>query len=324
MMDKFTPVEYIKIAIANAYGLDKETWELRLKWFNETLALGNIQACVARAAEPLLMQKAVNAYEDAMNDVPTGFLMNLDATASGIQLMACLIGCHKTAEAVNLIDTRKREDVYGTVAVKMGKTRGEVKPSVMTHFYGSKAAPKATFGDDLPEFYAAMDEMLPGACECMVDMQSCWQPNALEHEWTLPDGHTASVKVMTAVDKKIEIDEMDHATFTHRAYVNSAQESGLSLAANIIHSVDAYVVREVYRRCEIVGIELLTIHDSFWASPNCMEEVRVIYTEILAEIAAGNLMQHILREVTGNTALEYEKYSNDLGDKILLSNYALS
>jgi len=174
------------------------------------------------------------------------------------------------------------------------------------------------------DFYEALAVRLPGAVECMNDMQSCWQPNALKHEWTLPDGHVASVKVMEGINKKIEIDEMDHATFTHRAYVNQSIKRGLSLAANIVHSIDGYVVREMYRMAEAQGFELLTIHDSFWCHPNYAQNIRQNYLDILCGIASRDILQSILREVTGDPTLVYNKVSGTLANKMKNAEYALS
>jgi len=269
-MTKFTGIEYIKIDIANQFGLDKINWNNRIEFVNANK--DKLETITELANEPILFAKAVRAYRDAQNHIPTGFIMGLDATASGIQIMACLMGCKKTAKRVNLVNTSKREDVYQFVAEKLSKLCGRIFPRsivkypCMTTFYGSLQQPKDIFGDNTPElnnFYNILNNELSGAMECMNDMQSCWQSNKKIHQWTLPDGHIAYVKVMVPEDHKIEIDELDHATFTHRIYVNKAQESGLSLAANIIHSVDGYVVREMVRNSKRQGFDLLHIHDSF-------------------------------------------------------------
>ena len=42
---------------------------------------------------------------------------------------------------------------------------------------------------------------------------------------------------------------MSHATFTYEYYINEGSESGLSNAANVIHSCDSYVLRCLVRRC---------------------------------------------------------------------------
>lgn len=332
MFQEFTGKEYIKIAIANAYGLDKETWGNRLIQVESFITGSGLQSFVDSAEEPLLMQKAIKAYEDAEAGIPTGYIMGLDATNSGLQIMACLIGCEKTALSTNLIFNGKRNDAYGIVTDTMNKyvsvalSRKEMKDPVMTYFYGSKAEPEKAFGKDTSElmaFYKALEEEFPGACEIMDDIQGCWQGDALYHQWTLPDKHVARVLVTTTVDKKIEIDELDHTTFTYRAKVNTTQYKGVSLAANVIHSIDAYVVREMYRMAHAQGFELLTIHDAFFCSPNHMNKLRRNYNTILSKIAASNLLQNILNEITGSNGVLTKK-SNRLSKLILESNYSLS
>jgi len=44
-------------------------------------------------------------------------------------------------------------------------------------------------------------------------------------------------KVIVPCDKRIEVDEFHHATFTHRSYVNAPDEYDVSLAANVTHSM---------------------------------------------------------------------------------------
>ena len=147
---------------------------------------------------------------------------------------------------------------------------------------------------------------------------------ALEHKWSLPDGHVVHAKVLVPVDKKIEIDELDHATFTFRTTANQPLEFGLSLAANIIHSIDAFVVREMIRRCHDRGIQMATIHDCFYAHPNDMDIVRLIYICIMMELADSDIMQNILREISGNSTYKFTKVSTNLSEAIRESEYALS
>ena len=332
-MQEFTGYEYIKIAIANAYGLDKLTWEERIDWVDGIVSRNqNLITYATNAKEPMQFIKAVNALRDAEQSIPTGYIMGLDATASGLQVMAALIGCHKTAANVNLIDTGSREDVYTKVASEMNQIcstdidRSMIKDPVMCTFYGSKAEPKNLLGEgeELTAFYEILGKELTGAMEVMEDIQSCWQKDALKHEFTLPDGHTASVKVMVPIDKKITVDELNGATFTHRVYVNQAQEFGISLAAHITHSIDAYMVREMYRRAYNQGFEILTVHDCFFASPNHMQKVRENYRDILVDITESNMLENILRQITGNPNLEYVKHTDTLGELIKESEYCLS
>lgn len=372
-MDTFTGKQYVKIAVANAMGLDKTSWETRLNWFDANE--GNLYKLIDDADDPILYYKACTAWEDTKAGIPTGFVMSLDACASGIQLMAALIGCERSAKASNLIDTGKRQDIYQLVADQMNSTfglsisRNDVKPAVMTHFYGSKATPKRLFGEDTPElgaFYKTMNAELPGATSMMDQMLTLWDPFTMVNQWTLPDywqsspytdkyekklsalrlikgnektiarihggihcrkwinGHVAHVKVMEKVDKKVEVDELDHATFTHRLSVNQPVEFSLAIPANIIQSIDGYVVREMVRRCNAQGFQMAPIHDAFWASPNDMNHIRQFYNDILAEIADSNIMQNILDNIAPNTGRVFTKFSWDLGDQIRQNNYALS
>lgn len=194
-------------------------------------------------------------------------------------------------------------------------------------FYGSIEQPQKVFGQATPEleaFYRVLNEELPGAMEAMADIQGCWQSDKLAHEWTLPDGAKAVVKVMVEKEARVEIDEMDHATFTYHYYANETAEFGISLCANVVHSVDAYVVREMVRRANAQGFELLTIHDNFLAHPNHMNKVRKNFLNIMMEIADSDLLQNILREITGSTTLEYVKLSKDLSKSMADAEYFIS
>ena len=98
-------------------------------------------------------------------------------------------------------------------------------------------------------FYQAQELVAPGASFIRGVLLNMWNPEALEHGWTLPDGFQAKVKVLETTNTKIEIDELNHATFTYRHTVNEAQEKSVALAGNVIQSIDGYIVREMTRRC---------------------------------------------------------------------------
>lgn len=329
-MQEFTGKEYVMIDIANQAGHDKLRWDERIQWTKDNV--NHLEAFTDKAKEPVLFYKAVKAYRAAERGKATGFIMGLDASSSGIQIKAVASCSQKDARHSNVINTGERENVYQMVATEMNKrldsafTADELKYPVMTTFYGSKRQPMLLFGEDTPElqaFYDILFQELPGAMELMGTMQGCWDPTTLAHSWTMPDGHVVVAKVMIPVDKKIEVDELQHATFTHRANINAPDKKGLSLAANIIHSIDGWIVREMIRRCDKDGFEMATIHDSFWCHPNHMNLVRLHYVEILAEIADSTLMQNILREITG-TNERYIKKGPSIAPLVRQAEYALS
>ena len=328
-MRNFTGTQYLKIDIANMYGLDGENWDVRLNWVEENL--DKLEEHVGDADKPARYLKAVEALRDTQKGIPTGHLMGLDSTASCFQIMAILMGCLDTAKSVNLVDTGNREDVYQNIADVMSKccdktiTRKVAKAPIMTTSYGSKAQPKKVFGDgtkELEAFYDTLSEVVPGALECMDDIVSCWQSGALAHSWRLPDGHTTEVKVMESVAEKIEIDELG-TSFTHKAYINKGTERGISLIANIVQSIDGYVVREMIRRCHRSGFEIITVFDEFLAHPNNMNSLRQHYIDILCEMSDMDLLGSILSDITGET-IRMEKGIDNLSDYIRKSEYALS
>ena len=330
MPQTFTGIEYLKIDIASQYGYDRESWQYRLDWTNHRM--DHLEDLKDEAEYPVLYAKAVRALRMTQAGAPTGFLLGLDATASGLQIFACLAGCTTTASAVNLIDTGNREDVYTEVAdemtAKLGKLveRSEVKKPLMTMFYGSEAVPRNQFGKGTKKHKAFLDAVksrLPGAEELMKLFQSCWDLEAYYYDWVMPDGHTVHIPVKETVKKKIEIDELEHMTFLYQTTIVSPQSEGRALAANIIHSIDGWVAREMIRRAHNQGFHLATVHDCFFSHPNYMNQVRQNYREILAEIASMNLVEDILSQLTGKPIV-YQKHSSDLPAMILESEYALS
>lgn len=327
-MRQFTGMEYLHIALANHFGLDKLDWDERLKWTNDNYH--QVDQLIKDAKEPLLFEKTIRAIDDAMYGRPSGYLLGIDATASGLQIMGAMSGCKSTCEVTNLTSAH-RNDVYTNVAKEMSKNlndpieRDEIKHPVMTTFYGSKNQPKEILGEDTPElamFYEILHRDLPGPMQLMDIMQAAWDPDALEYSWVLPDGHTAMFKVMVPVDKRIKIAELDEASFTHRAYVNEPVERGLSLAANIIHSIDGFIVREMARRAHDQGYPLLTIHDSFWCHPNYGNQTRENYLDIFKDEINMDLFNDIMSQLSSKKR-NFKPFTNNLNSKFT-GEYALS
>lgn len=261
-MQTFTGWQYLLIDVANQFGLDKDLFEDRIVWAEENLndleMIG--EARTGKWKERPLYFKAVQAIRKAQQGQPTGHMIGFDAVCSGMQIMSATTGCISGADATGLVDPNRRADAYTQCTNTMriwvpalpDNERSKVKPAVMTVLYGSRQEPINIFGRDTPEinaFYKAMWKMAPGACELLQDLLDSWQPFALSHDWVLPDNGHAHVKVMDVVEKRIEVDELDHATFTYRYKENVGQEKGLSNVANVVHSIDAYLLRSLIRRC---------------------------------------------------------------------------
>jgi hypothetical protein len=257
-MINYSGFQWLLIDAANQYGHDKMVFEDRIKWAEAHLV--SLETLTDTAENKPLFIKAVMAIRKAQQGIPTGHMVAVDGVCSGIQIMSALTGCTAGATATGLVDPNVRADAYTAVTNEMSNilggafavSRSDAKQAVMTSMYGSKAEPKALFGEDTPElaaFYQAMEKTAPGAWELLQDLLVSWQPYALSHAWKLPDGFDAKIKVMAKREVRIEVDELDHATFTYEFYENEGSRTGLSNVANLVHSMDAYVLREMHRRC---------------------------------------------------------------------------
>lgn len=329
-MQTFTGMQYLFIDIANQFGLDRLNWQDRIHWVENNRP--DLRALCQNAQHPILMAKAVRALEAVEAGESTNHTMGLDATASGIQILAAMSGCRSSARTVNLIDTGKREDLYQLVADNMTKvaeekiTRQEIKKPTMTHFYASDAQPRAILGEDTPAmaaFQHTMKNLLAGPSMLRDIFLKLWDPTKDEYVWAMPDGHVVTVPVIEKVEKGMEIDEAGHLRYTFRTAVQRPIAKGRALGANIVHSVDGWICREMVRQSEKEGFFLATLHDCFYAHPNYMNRVREMYRELLAQVAEMNLVELIVSQIAGKKAT-FKKMSNGLEDDIRKSNYTLS
>lgn len=166
------------------------------------------------------------------------------------------MGDRAAAMLCGVLDTGNREDAYTRIYEAMVEylgesskiSRNDVKDAIMTALYGSEAVPKQVFGEGelLEVFFAAMALMAPHVWELNQAFLALWNPDAVKYSWVLPDNFHVHTKV---VDKVIEEVVFDNANFKVVRKVNQPVKKGRSLGANITHSCDAYIVREIVRRC---------------------------------------------------------------------------
>lgn len=311
-------MKWLKIDIANHYGLDKVLWEDRVNFVDVNDSI--LEALADKADEPLLYIQAVEAYRKAQRGLPTGYIVRLDATASGPQIMNTLFRDIEGMKYLNVLGDDTRYDLYTLVAQTMyentkdsqiwkdlnddfAKIRKVVKKPIMTSFYNSTSKPKEIFGEntiELAEFYKALKRYCEGALAVQDTINACWDNSKDVNIWTLPDGHTAYCPVSKVLESKIEIPEKGmKITYTHTVQRANFAESR-SLCPNLVHSLDGYICREIVKRLNSKGIEVSPIHDSFGVHPNNCDELRRVYRELLAEIYEEDTLTNLLKEITGS------------------------
>ena len=253
---RFTGKQYLQIDVANNFGLDKKTWDERLAWFSTNES--KLESLMDQAEEPALYWAGVQAWRAVQRGEAIGYPISLDATSSGLQILACLVGDSTAARLCNVVDEGTRMDAYTAIYEAMQMLhegdsgaieRKQVKKAVMTSLYGSKAVPRDVFGYGtalLALFYGVMEQLAPGAWELNQAFLDLWDAQATMNSWTLPDNFHVHVKVMAP--------EKEAFTFMGQSVeysrlVNKATPDGRSLGANVTHSIDAMIVREMTRRC---------------------------------------------------------------------------
>lgn len=120
---RFSGKEYLKIDIANSFGLDKKDWDQRLAWFDQHE--DHLQELVSQADDPAMFFAGVQAWNQVKQGQPIGYPISLDATSSGLQILAALTGDRSAAELCNVVNTGHREDAYTGVYQAMLAKLGE-------------------------------------------------------------------------------------------------------------------------------------------------------------------------------------------------------
>ena len=253
-MQQFTGLQYLKIDIANNFGLDKEDWNPRIDWVNTNEA--NLESFVKQADEPALFYAAVMAYRAVQQGKAIGYPISLDACCSGLQILATLIGCKDSAALCGVIDTGHRADAYTTLYIHMcemlgqGTTikRADTKNAIMTALYGSTAIPKRVFGEgeQYAVFNQTMETKAKGAWELNKALQELWDTTKTRVAWQLPDGFTVDYEVRTM---QTEVVHFLNTPYEVTTKVNAPKSRSKELGPNIVHSIDGMIVREMVRRC---------------------------------------------------------------------------
>lgn len=139
-----------------------------------------------------------------------------------------------------------------------------------------------------------------------------------EVSWSMPDGLRATHRAYTDhiplelvhESRKVKVFKEMPMLFDGSGYpvydskAPNAKESTRShlrgLYANIIHSIDAYVMREIINS----GMPLLAKHDAFFVHPNDVEQLKLMLQGIYSEIQEEGVLLSILEQIEEETGVE--------------------
>lgn len=311
-MQTFTGREYLKMDIAAHFGLDKEDWDVRLNWFETHKDV--LEGLLKQADVPAQYFAAVHAWRQVEQGQAIGYPIALDATASGMQILACLTGDRRAAMLCNVINVGRRVDAYTEVytymQMKVGQqgriTREMVKSAVMTSLYNSEAIPKRVFGTGplLTKFYETMEEEAPAVWELNQYYKAIWDCTRSTYEWVLPDNFHVVCKVTDYVNEQVLFlgEHFDVVTKVH-----GPTAEGRSLSANTTHSIDGMIVREIGRRCnykpkQVANVYELLNNPTMWFE-DAVDEASQLLIELLARYKeSGYLSARIIECIHAGNA----------------------
>ena len=287
----FTPTEWLKIALANAFGWDKHDFKTRITMVDRAAA---IESCdPSTADEP--------AYAEAICDGLNGndkVRVHLDATASGTQILAAFANCRKSGTHCNLFG-EARQDAYTNAWKAMGEipgiTRAMAKDAFMTSQFGSKKVPRETLGEaNLPAFYAMYEREFPGVWGVLNYIQGLWRSDVHSHRWVMPDGFGV-VQWNTGIQEE-QVTLFGQET-TVRKQVHTQERRGIALAANITHSTDGFICREMVKRAQFDPIEAQDCLDFGFDSAEAHEGLPyLLHLYRKTQFLSVDLVQHMNSE----------------------------
>ena len=332
---------WLKVDIANTYGMDKALHEEQVEWFNQNKS--TLEALSDEADSPYEFMNAVKVYRQHQKGLPVKHMMYVDCSNQALQIYAVLTGCKDTAELCNLSSYGKRNDGYTMLADQMNIemntnvfNRKNCKKAFMTTLYGKRGAESVILNDMTIQehkqvleegiteelmgeaFDHAMKTLAPKAMETMALIQALNNENIGVYNWTMPDGFRVKYDVKRNVSFEGQRVSAKGLTFSFSAdtKVYGGTKFNAGMAPNVIHSIDGYLVRRVVTR--FGAIYITTIHDAFGTHPNEVDRVRQYYKEEMIAILNSELLEHIMLQIANGRQFKHLTKVNTLTKEDIL------
>lgn len=313
--------DWLSFQCATTYGRTKDTMPERMTWTLENLDLikrvaedpiGNLSEW-EKADEPWTFLAACDEFYHCVikrDRNHTNLPVAVDATASGLQILAGLARDKSTAELVNVFPSDRPQDAYKVIADKATPDvpvhlqsymdRKVTKRTVMTVPYNSKPFSNRGYireafheknveieKEDLTAVVkavrGAMDIIFPGPMRVMKWIESevaaAIDRGATELSWVTPSGFVVTQKLMKKNVKRVELQLLGRCTVqvadgnTDQVDKNHHKNA---TAPNLIHSLDASLLHLSATRFKA---PISLIHDSVLCRATDMDPLSKIIRE---------------------------------------------
>jgi len=129
------------------------------------------------------------------------------------------------------------------------------------------------------------------------------------YSWTLPDGAIAQYANVTKREQDRELMESiaeaideDGDRHQHTIYTKYLKKSAslAGLLPRVIHSIDAYIQRQIVVRAHALGIVVVPNHDSFMFDEKYKTVMFNLIKTVYADVMEAKVLQNIVRELNEN------------------------
>jgi len=319
---------WLRFQVATTYGLDKETLDDRLNWTYEnewliekiaTDPIDNLSDWEG-AEEPWQFLAACDEFYHCVmkkDRLSTGLMVAIDATCSGLQILAGLAKDKSTAKLVNVLPSDKPQDAYKVVAetskpnipkkIQPYWDRKGVKRTVMTIPYNAKPFSNRSYirdalkekgieidKEDLTQTVSAvrdaMNTVVPGPMRVMKwiedEVTKAIKRGASKLSWTTPSGFIVNQRIMKKEVKIMELQLLGrcrlHVATDDTIEVDKARHKAAT-APNLIHSLDASLLCLSTLR---FNAPITLIHDSVLCRATDMSYLSTIVREVYMSMFA--------------------------------------
>ena len=275
---------WLRFQVATTYGLDKETLNERLAWTYEnewlieriaTDPIGNLSDWEG-VEEPWQFAASCDEMYHCVikrDRISTGLPIAIDATCSGLQILAGLAKDKSTAKLVNVLPSDRPNDAYKLIAetskpfipekLRPDWDRKCTKRTVMTIPYNAKPfsnrsyirealkekgieIEKEELTQTVKAVRAAMDLIVPGPMRVMKwiesEVSNAIKRGAKELEWVTPSGFIVSQQIFKKEYERITLQVLGQCNMRvstgDSAEVDKTRHKAAT-APNLIHSLDA-------------------------------------------------------------------------------------
>ena len=316
---------WLAFQVATTFGLDKAPMDERLTWVHDNtdlitrIATDPIDSLPEweNTEEPWQFMSACHEYYHCCikrDKLTTGLMIAVDATCSGLQILAGLAKDASTASLVNVCPGHSPSDAYKAVAEEAKKylpkemhpwlTRKTTKRTVMTIPYNATKSSSRTYirealfeqgfkpsSEEVTQVvdavYQSMDAIVPGPMRVMrwikKHVGQYIKDGATHVEWTTPSGFIVNQERNKRETKSMKLQLLGRSTIT--LTVGKGEPCPLrhksSTAPNFIHSLDASILHCSFQQ---FNGPFTVIHDSVLARAGDMATLNTLVRETYTDI----------------------------------------